>query len=493
MKTILILSDTLNRHFLPAYGNDWVKTPNIDRLAARSVTFDNHWLGSAPCMPARRDILTGRLNFMEKAWGGMEPFDRPLTRILRENGIFSHMVTDHYHYFHPGGENYHADFNTWELIRGQELDCYTSLCTPPERPERIGRWNPQYAENNASYEKEEDYPTPRTFQSAVNWLKNNEDADDYFLWVEAFDPHEPFDVPDEYLELYGDDWDGPVYNWPRYDFIDEEKFGETPEAVAHLRRRYAAGLTMMDRWLGKLLDEVERQNGLEDTMIIFTTDHGFMLGEHNCTGKNEFQCWNEQAHLPLIVHLPGSEHAGERRSQLTQNIDIMPTLLDLYGLEAEVPMQGESWMPILNDNAPAQRIGALYGYYGKSINWTDGKHTYFRSPANENNQPIYQYFLSTFGNSHHNLMGLEHYERAELGRFLPYTDYPVLKTPHIHSKAWYDCGHFKETLLFDIEKDYAQTDNLAGTDLETACIEQLKEEMKKHEAPAEQYERLGIK
>jgi len=93
MKTILILSDTLNRHFLPAYGNDWVKTPNIDRLAAQSVTFDNHWLGSAPCMPARRDILTGRLNFMEKAWGGMEPFDRPLTRILRENGIFSHMVT----------------------------------------------------------------------------------------------------------------------------------------------------------------------------------------------------------------------------------------------------------------------------------------------------------------------------------------------------------------------------------------------------------------
>ena len=84
MKTIFILCDTLNRRMLSAYGagEDAAITPNIDRLARQSVVFDSHWCGSAPCMPARRDIMTGRLNFLEKPWGAMEPFDQSLQSIL---------------------------------------------------------------------------------------------------------------------------------------------------------------------------------------------------------------------------------------------------------------------------------------------------------------------------------------------------------------------------------------------------------------------------
>ena len=101
MKTILILSDSLNRHYLSPYGNSWVQAPNIQRFAERSITFDNHWIGSAPCMPARRDILTGRLHFLERDWGGLEPFDIPFPHLLRdEAGVYCHMETDHYHYFH---------------------------------------------------------------------------------------------------------------------------------------------------------------------------------------------------------------------------------------------------------------------------------------------------------------------------------------------------------------------------------------------------------
>ncbi len=267
MKTILILSDTLNRRFLHPYGNDWVKTPNIDRLANLSVTFDNHWAGSLPCMPARRDILTGRLNFLEKAWGGMEPFDIPFPELLGPAGCPSHMITDHYHYFHPGGENYHASFNTWELIRGQELDCCAPDFNPIEKPERIGRWHPVYGRNRAAYEKEEEYPSVKTFQAGVDWIKRNKNVDNYFLWIEAFDPHEPFDVPDEFLEMYDDDWNGKVYNWPRYDFLDPEK-GETPDAVNHLRKRYAASISMLDKQIGKLLDELEVQGSLDGALFL---------------------------------------------------------------------------------------------------------------------------------------------------------------------------------------------------------------------------------
>src|SRR4051794_12198514 len=107
MKTVLILIDTLNRNMLDVYNKQaWIKAPNIERLSKKSVIFDNHWAGSLPCMPARRDIQTGRLNFLERNWGPIEPFDITLPKVLQENDIFTHIITDHYHYFATGGENY---------------------------------------------------------------------------------------------------------------------------------------------------------------------------------------------------------------------------------------------------------------------------------------------------------------------------------------------------------------------------------------------------
>lgn len=99
MKTILILMDSLNRNMLSAYNpQTWIKTPNIDRLAAKSLVCNNHWAGSLPCMPARRDLFTGRYNFLERNWGPIEPYDITLQEKLRAHGIFTHMTTDHNHY-----------------------------------------------------------------------------------------------------------------------------------------------------------------------------------------------------------------------------------------------------------------------------------------------------------------------------------------------------------------------------------------------------------
>ena len=122
MKAIVILFDTLCRYFLKPYGANKITTPNMVRLAEKSVVFDNHWIGSAPCMPARRDMLTGRYNFLERGWGGMEPFDIPLSHVLAHAGIHSHIETDHYHYFQGGGEFYATSFSTWQSYRGQEFD-----------------------------------------------------------------------------------------------------------------------------------------------------------------------------------------------------------------------------------------------------------------------------------------------------------------------------------------------------------------------------------
>ena len=107
MKTIFILLDSLNRHYLPAYGASWVKTPNIDRLASRGVVFDNHYCCSMPCMPARRDLFTGRACFLETPWSPIQPWDDCLQpELRRQKGTYSHLITDHFHYFHSGGEGY---------------------------------------------------------------------------------------------------------------------------------------------------------------------------------------------------------------------------------------------------------------------------------------------------------------------------------------------------------------------------------------------------
>jgi arylsulfatase A-like enzyme len=484
MKAVFILLDSLNRNYLPIYSNDWVKAPNIQRLAHKGIVFDNHWLGSAPCMPARRDILTGRLNFLERGWGPIEPFDIPFTRLLRNAGIRSHMETDHYHYFHVGGENYHTQFDTYAFHRGQENDCWRSSASPPAEPEHLGRWDAQYDMNQQTFLTAVDYPTPKTFTGAIDWLKCNEGADNYVLWVEGFDPHEPFDCPKDYVDQYDDDWQGPRYDWSGYDYVDEG----SGEATTHLRKQYAGTLTMADEFLGRLLDELERQDIFDDTLIILTTDHGHLVGEHGATGKNRWHVWNELGNIPLVVKLPGNIHAGQRRRQLTQNIDIMPTLLGFFNVSIAHPIHGESLKDVLEKNAPVERQGALYGWFGMPLNVTDGRYTYLRAAAKDDNNPLFAHYQIPLTYSYHDLPSNIFFQEPELGQFLPYTDLPVLRS-RWNMKRW---STVKDTLLFDIESDPGQQHNLAGSEIEQKYIELLEQTMKKVDAPPSQYERLGL-
>ncbi|MEZ4710997.1 MAG: sulfatase-like hydrolase/transferase [Caldilineaceae bacterium] len=118
MKAIMVMFDTLNRHMLPSYGGDWTHAPNFQRLAQRTVTVDNSYVGSMPGMPARRELHTGRLNFLHRSWGPLEPFDDSMPELLKDNGIYSHLITDHLHYFEDGGATYHTRYSSWEYLRG---------------------------------------------------------------------------------------------------------------------------------------------------------------------------------------------------------------------------------------------------------------------------------------------------------------------------------------------------------------------------------------
>ena len=131
MKTIFVLFDSLVRNALECYGGSAVATPQFKRFAQRAVTFDNHYVGSLPCMPARRDLHTGRLNFLHRSWGALEPFDQSFSELLRTQGTYTHLISDHYHYWEDGGATYHNRYSSWEFIRGQEWDKWKAMVQPP--------------------------------------------------------------------------------------------------------------------------------------------------------------------------------------------------------------------------------------------------------------------------------------------------------------------------------------------------------------------------
>lgn len=355
---------------------------------------------------------------------------------------------------------------------------------PPAEPEHMGMWSAQYEMNRETFKTPDDYPTPKTFNGAIEWFKENEGADDYVIWVEGFDPHEPFDCDEKYLEMYDDDWDGIDNYWTSYRETDEY----SDEALKHLRNQYAGTLTQADEYLGKLFDELKRQGIYDETMIILTTDHGHLIGEHGASGKNRWPVWNELGNIPLVIKLPANRHAGERRSQLTQNIDIMPTLMDYYNIDFDHPIHGESLKGVLEDDSSVKREAALYGWFGMPVNITDGQYTYMRAAAKKENSPLFVHWQIPTTYSYHDVLPV-FFNEPETGQFLPWTDMPVTRSNWNYMRRW---STVKDNMLFNIEDDPGQLKNLAGTEIEEKYIELLKKTMKEVDSPASQFERLGL-
>ncbi|MCC2685697.1 MAG: sulfatase-like hydrolase/transferase [Paenibacillaceae bacterium] len=484
MRTIFILLDSLNRHYLNAYGHSRINTPNIDRLAARGVVFDNHYSGSLPCMPARREMWTGRLNFLECPWSPLQPFDECLVRLLREQKqTYSHMITDHYHYFQYNGMGYQTPFNTWEFIRGQEGDAWHGQVRDPEIPLYRGRNSRQDWVNRfrMNLERDEDYPTPQCFGRAIDFIRHNHGEDNWHLHVEAFDPHEPFVCPQHYVDMYNDDWgEDYLFDWPNYAPVDPA--AEGPDAIRHIRNRYAGTVTMADAWLGKLLDAMDEYDMWKNTAVVLTTDHGHLLGEHGYWAKNYMFDYRELVHIPLIVAAPGSPRNGTRTSALTTTIDLMPTMMELHGATPSKHVQGKSIMHLLQ-REEAHHDAVLYGYFGKDINMTDGRYTYCRQPAE--NSIVHLHTAMPIAAA--KMPGK--YAEAETGKFLPQTSMPVYRVPMKSNKHHQAPDRH---LLYDLHTDPGQTTPLNDAGLEAEFAAKMKELLLRYEAPECQFTRTGL-
>ncbi|MBN1660119.1 MAG: sulfatase [Anaerolineae bacterium] len=485
MKAITVMFDSLNRHMLPPYGCEWTHMPNFERLARRTVLFQNNYVGSMPCMPARRELHTGRYNFLHRSWGPLEPFDDSMPELLRENGIYTHLVSDHGHYWEDGGCTYHTRYNTWEIARGHEGDPWKGHVADPDIPQHVGdrsgrMWRQDWI-NRQYMQREEDQPQAVTFTKGLEFIHTNHAQDNWFLHIETFDPHEPFFTQEHYKALYPHHYHGPHFDWPPYRPVEE-----TPEQIEHCRLEYAASLSMCDHWLGQVLDLMDRYDLWDDTLLIVNTDHGFLLGEHDWWAKCVQPFYGEVAHAPLFIWDPRCACHNERRQSLVQTIDLPATLLEYFGLPLPPDMQGVPLRQTLAGDTPV-RQAALFGLHGGHVNVTDGRYVYMRAPATPDNQPLYNYTLMpTHMRARFSVDELQDITLAE-----PFPFTKGCRTLRVPAQRW-PGSHPYQTLLFDLHADPAQAHPFQDSAVEQTMIGHLVRLMQDNDAPPEQFERLGL-
>ncbi len=380
MNIILIVSDTFRYDNLFDRAAMPVRTPALDRFSQRAVSLSRLYTASFPTIPHRTDLTTGRFGWVRYPWQDRRlSSPNHLPQILRQAGLVSQLLCDCPHLF-PAGFNF--GFDAALANRGQEVDLpflrMNHPITPVMPPEKtrgdhgfqqhnlvdLSQW-----ENRYWYREQDCFP-PRTASLAIEWLEENYRYDPFFLWVDFFDPHEPWNPPEYLVQRYDPDYEGTPMLHPNYGKASDL----TPAELRNLRAHYCAEAELTDRWVGRVLQKIDDLDLWRNSIVIFTSDHGTSLGEHNRTGKSNIndrdeRCWPiypEVAHIPFLIAAPGLV-GGHTVDTLQQPPDILPTLLDLAGLQVSSPepLHGRSFAPQLRGEAVPGRDCAIAASFGE--------------------------------------------------------------------------------------------------------------------------------
>jgi arylsulfatase A-like enzyme len=289
MNAIVVVIDTLRYDHIGANGNDTLRTPNLDRLASESWCFDRCFAASFPTISHRLDFLTGRYGGPFHAWMPL-PYDWPtLPEAFADAGYATQLIHDTPHLVN-GGHHFDWPFHGWTFVRGAEVDrpwigelkwpdnwAHDELFDFVEADP--ADYNPfaTYVRANRGRRSLDDWNAARLFSTAADFLHENRSRDDFLLWVDCFDPHEPWDAPPEFVRMYD--------HRPGYDgridpcsFVVRNHEELPPRAADHLRAQYAAKVTWMDRCFGRFLDAFHGTGLADNTALLVTSDHGTRLG-----------------------------------------------------------------------------------------------------------------------------------------------------------------------------------------------------------------------
>jgi arylsulfatase A-like enzyme len=315
------------------------------------------------------------------------------------------------------------------------------------------------------------------------------------LFVDEFDPHEPFDVPEPWMSMYDPEWEGPKVIWPPY-LADAVASGKLDARTArHLRANYGAKLSFIDHQFGRLLDAIDRRGLWEDTAVIVCTDHGHYLGEKDVFGKPGVPVYEPLGHIPLMVAWPGV--AARTNSALTTTVDIFATLCDIFGVSVDHRTHGHSLVPLVSGDSSAVREYVLTGVWGRAVQIVHDQFKYVRAPRNDN-RPLSMWSNRWSTMPIHALPNVrlpkpDH--RATLD-YMPGSSVPVIRQPFepgdaVPFWAMTNTGQARD-LLFDVVGDPLEDRDLTGTDLTEQMEGVLRSVLHDIEAPVDQFQRLGL-
>ncbi|MBO4316900.1 MAG: sulfatase, partial [Mailhella sp.] len=384
---IVIMFDSLQWDYLGCYGNEWIKTPNMDRLAREGVLFENAYTEGLPTVPCRRAMHTGRFTLPRSGWSPLTMEDTTIADLCWGRPIDTVLIFDcpmyrqpkfgytrgfdkvwftHGHeaddYYFENDPLYHESYDDYmeEDVRRNYVAKYGEIMASSLDKETIN-----YLREMQYWKGPEDRFVAKTVRKAIEYLKQVDRNKQFFLWIDSFDPHEPWNPPSVYMHEpcpYDPDYTGKNMFVP----YPEEVAGlYTEEQLHHVRMLYAELVTLCDTYLGVLMDAVRRLGFEEDTLFMMVSDHGEPLGNgkhgHGLMRKVRPWPYQELVRVPMLLRAPRVA-AGQRIKAYVQSVDVAPTVCDWLGIGVHPAMQGKSLLPLVSGEVEKVRDFAIAGY-----------------------------------------------------------------------------------------------------------------------------------
>ena len=359
MNVLVICCDSLRNDHLGFLNRHPVHTPHLDQLASESAYFADFWLCSFPTLAHRSEVFTGRYTF--PLFGRPSPSQFPvLAEVFQRHGFTTALFADNWRTIKKR-YGFLRGFDVVRAVRGQAHDKFQPRSAPmadlpcPEKKIGVRPSNLQrYRRNRHWYQQHGTDPTATLFQAMIEWLSDPPDR--FFLWVDAFDPHEPWDAPAEFLKPYPWNQQGDAVLWPR----QGSKSLYSAADLDNMRSLYRAEVSYLDHWIGRLMDHIRDSPLSRTTTVMFCSDHGYYFGEHDLLGKlssSEIHPIHDGlGHIPLLLRHPTGLGAGATIKGFAQPLDLFATSLDCAGIPPVPWAQGHSLLPRLRGEPSPQRF-----------------------------------------------------------------------------------------------------------------------------------------
>jgi len=390
---LVLVLDSLRHDYVGAYGSTWVRTPAIDALAQESLRFTRAFPEAMPTVPARRSLMTGRRVYpwndwtpvpglpRTPGWSGLSAQTTTWLQTLRAHGYWTGYVTDNpFLGFAPEWAGFRSTLSKFVRVGGQ-VGALHPAKTISER--EVLHWLPagmrseryltgmrQYLANVRGARDERDSCAARVFGQGIDVLLAAMKRKPFALVVDSFDPHEPWTPPQHYLDLYGGaryhgSWPGDV-RYTHSGYMDRAALRQLPTV-------YAASVTLADAWMHHFLDRFYAAGLQDETVVVFLSDHGIMLGDRGWTGKPALELHPELIQVPFLLRDPGGRMAGQTTPYFVSPHDVGPTVLAMTGVPAPSTMNGVDVSPLLAGTAPRVARPFCFGGYANHFYYRDDR------------------------------------------------------------------------------------------------------------------------